>query len=69
MKNNMGPADRITRLILAAIIAVLYFANIITGTWGIVLLILAAVFVLTSFMGFCPLYSLFGVNTCKKKFN
>jgi len=65
----MGPADRITRLILAAIIAVLYFANIITGTWGIVLLILAAVFVLTSFMGFCPLYSLFGVNTCKKKFN
>jgi len=69
MKNNMGPADRITRLILAAIIAVLYFANIITGTWGIVLLILAAVFVLTSFMGFCPLYSLFGINTCKKKFN
>jgi len=69
MKNNIGPADRITRLILAAIIAVLYFANIITGTWGIVLLILAAVFVLTSFMGFCPLYSLFGVNTCKKKFN
>jgi len=69
MKNNMGPADRITRLILAAIIAVLYFANIITGTWGIVLLILAAVFVLTSLMGFCPLYSLFGINTCKKKFN
>ena len=65
----MGPADRITRLILAAIIAVLYFANIITGTWGIVLLILAAVFVLTSLMGFCPLYSLFGINTCKKKFN
>jgi hypothetical protein len=69
MKNNIGPADRITRLILAAIIAVLYFTNIITGTLGIVLLILAAVFVLTSFMGFCPLYSLFGVNTCKKKFN
>jgi fatty acid desaturase len=69
MKNNMGPADRITRLILAAIIAVLYFTNIFTGIWGIVLLILAGVFVLTSFMGFCPLYSLFGVNTCKKKFN
>ena len=65
----MGAADRITRLIIAAIIALLYFTNTISGTFGIILLALAFVFVLTSFMGFCPLYSLFGINTCKKKFN
>ena len=66
MKTNMGSIDRIFRLLIAAVIAYLYFANIITGTWGIVLLVLGAVFVLTSFIGFCPLYTLVGVNTCKK---
>lgn len=63
----MGSVDRIARLIIAAIIAALYFTNTITGTIGIVLLILAAVFLLTSFIGFCPLYSPFGFNTCNKK--
>jgi len=67
MKKNMGSADRITRLVLAAIIAVLYFTNTITGTLGIVLLTLGAIFVLTSFISFCPLYLPFGINTCKKK--
>ena len=66
MKTNMGSVDRIFRLLVAAVIAYLYFANIITGTWGIILLVLGAVFVLTSFIGFCPLYTLVGVNTCKK---
>ena len=66
MKTNMGSIDRIFRLLVAAVIAYLYFANIITGTWGIILLVLGAVFVLTSFIGFCPLYTLVGVNTCKK---
>lgn len=67
MKTNMGPVDRIARLVIAAIIAALYFTNIITGTIGIVLLVLAGVFLLTSFIGFCPLYILFGFNTCNKK--
>ena len=67
MKKNMGSADKITRLILAAILVVLYFTNTITGTLGIILLILAAVFVLTSFIGVCPLYLPFGINTCKTK--
>ena len=67
MKKNMGSADRVTRLVLAAIFAVLYFTNTVTGTLGIVLLILGAVFVLTSFISFCPLYLPFGINTCKKK--
>lgn len=66
MKKNMGSADRIIRLIIAAIIVALYFTNRISGTVGIALMILAAVFVLTSFMRFCPLYLPFGIKTTKK---
>ena len=67
MKKNMGNADRIIRLLLAAVIAVLYFTNTITGTLGIVLLVLAGVFVLTGLIGVCPLYALLGLNTCAAK--
>lgn len=67
MKANMGTADRIIRLIVAAIIAVLYFTEVISGTLGVVLLILALVFTLTSFVSFCPLYTPFGISTRKKK--
>lgn len=67
MKKNMGSADRIIRFIIAAIIAVLYFKEIIGGTLGIILLALAGVFVLTSFVSFCPLYAPFGVSTCSVK--
>ncbi|CAN5250099.1 DUF2892 domain-containing protein [soil metagenome] len=67
MKKNMGNADRIIRLILAVVVAVLYFTNTITGTFGIVLLVLAGVFVLTSLVSFCPLYTLVGFNTCPAK--
>ena len=67
MKPNMGTTDKIIRLAIAALIAVLYFTNVIPGTLGIVLLIFAAVFVLTSLISFCPLYPLFGMNTGKKK--
>lgn len=66
MKKNMGSADRIIRLIIAAVIAVLFFTNVISGTLGIVLLVLAGVFVLTSLISFCPLYPLVGINTCLK---
>lgn len=67
MKANMGTADRIIRLIVAAIIAGLYFTEVISGTLGVVLLILALVFTLTSFVSFCPLYTPFGISTRKKK--
>jgi hypothetical protein len=67
MKINMGGADRILRTLVAVAIAVLYFTNVITGTLGIVLLIVAAVFLLTSIVGLCPLYSIFGIRTCPKK--
>ena len=67
MKPNMGGTDRIIRLVVAAIIAVLYFTGTLTGTIGIVALVVAAVFVLTSLVSFCPLYTLIGLNTCSVK--
>ena len=67
MKKNMGNADKVVRVLIAAAIAIAYFTHLITGTLGIILLILGAVFLLTSFVGFCPLYAPFGVSTCKKK--
>ncbi len=60
----MGSADRVIRLIIAAIVGVLYFKEIITGTLGVILLILAGIFVLTSLISFCPLYAPFGLKTC-----
>jgi len=67
MKRNMGNADRFIRILLALVFAYLYFGEIITGTWGIVLLVLGGIFVLTSLIGYCPLYSLVGLNTCGTK--
>lgn len=64
MKKNMGTADRAIRIIIALIIAGLYSGGVIEGTLGIVLLVLAAVFVLTSLISFCPLYVPLGIKTC-----
>jgi hypothetical protein len=66
MKKNMGSIDKIVRILIAIVIAVLFFTNVISGTFGLVLLVLAGVFVLTSLISFCPLYTLVGVNTCPK---
>lgn len=63
MKKNMGIADRVIRVIIAAIIAVLYFTGTIEGTLGIVLMVVAGVFVLTVIFGICPLYLLFGIRS------
>ncbi|HEY1017779.1 MAG TPA: DUF2892 domain-containing protein [Sediminibacterium sp.] len=67
MKKNMGNTDRIIRVIAAIIFSVLYFTGTVTGTVGLVLVILGAVFLATSFISFCPLYTLVGINTCEKK--
>jgi hypothetical protein len=66
MKKNMGSADRIIRLVLAAVMAGLFLGHAVTGTFGIILLALAAIFLLTSLINFCPLYVPLGINTCKK---
>jgi hypothetical protein len=67
MKANMGSADRLIRFVLAVIFAALFFTESVSGTWGIVLMTLAVVFMLTSFVSFCPLYAPFGINTCSTK--
>jgi hypothetical protein len=67
MKKNMGTIDKVIRILVAVVIAILFFTNVITGVLGIVLLALAVIFVLTSLVSFCPLYLPFGINTGKKK--
>ena len=67
MKKNMGSLDKSIRTIIAAIIALLYFTNVINGTIALVLLVVAIVFALTSLINFCPLYKVIGVTSCKMK--
>lgn len=67
MKKNMGSIDKTVRIIIALLIGVLYYTNVISGTLAIILGVLAIVFVLTSFIGFCPLYLPLGINTSKEK--
>jgi hypothetical protein len=67
MKKNMGGLDRIIRIIIVAIIGFLYYNGTIEGTLAYVLLALGGIFLFTSFVSFCPLYSLVGLNTCKAK--
>ena len=64
MKKNMGSTDKIVRFVLAAVFVYLYYAGIVTGTLGIVLLVLAGIFVLTSLVSICPLYKIVGLSTC-----
>jgi uncharacterized protein (DUF58 family) len=63
----MGTTDKIIRLVVVAIIAVLYFAGQITGTAAIILGIIALAFLVTSLIGWCPTYALFGISTRKKE--
>lgn len=67
MKANMGTLDRIARVAVAAVLVVLFLTGTLTGTLAYVLLAVAAVFLLTSVVSVCPLYSLFGFSTCPVK--
>lgn len=67
MKKNMGTADKTIRILAAIVIVGLYFANIISGTIAIILLVFAGIFIITSFISFCPLYYPFGISTNKAK--
>jgi len=68
MKKNIGNLDKFIRILIAAIMVVLYIAEIVSGILGSVLLLLAGAFILTSFLSFCPLYKLFGLTTRKRKY-
>jgi len=65
MKQNVGIFDRTIRILIAAILAILYFTGVVTGTTGTVFLILAAILLLTGILRVCGLYALVGINTCK----
>ena len=65
MNTNMGSTDKIIRLVLAILIGILYYTETISGTLALILGVFAGIFLLTSFISFCPLYMILGVNTCK----
>jgi hypothetical protein len=65
MKPNLSNIDRVVRVLIAALFAYLYFAGIVTGALGIVLLVVGVVFVLTAVVRFCPLYAMFKLSTLK----
>ena len=63
MRQNMGMTDRIVRAVAGVLLLVLYFTNVIAGTWGIIALVVAAVLLITAALGFCPLYVPFKIST------
>jgi hypothetical protein len=63
MKSNMSSTDRIGRVIFAVLVVLLYLMDIISGSVAIVLFVIAAIFVATSAISFCPIYTIFGINT------
>ncbi|MDR9398062.1 DUF2892 domain-containing protein [Salibacter sp.] len=67
MKKNMGSFDTVVRLVLAAVFLFVYFAQDLPGVEGVIMLVLAAAFIITSVFGFCGLYTIFGINTCPMK--
>lgn len=67
MKKNMGVLDRTIRIFIALILVALYYFKVIEGTLAYILLAISGIFLLTSLINFCPLYTLLGVNTCKLK--
>ena len=66
MKKNMGKLDRSVRLLIALVLIGVYFSGIVTGTWGIVILVAAGIMALTSLINSCPLYSVWGISTASK---
>ncbi|WP_076550571.1 YgaP family membrane protein [Maribacter ulvicola] len=67
MKKNMGTTDKFIRYIIAAVLLIAFFTGAVTGALGYIVLAVAGIFILTSFVSFCPLYTLIGANTCKIK--
>jgi len=67
MKKNMGSTDKLIRLALAIVLIVLYWRHVVTETLGIIALVVALIFTITSLLSFCPIYAIFGIKTCKKE--
>jgi hypothetical protein len=69
MKKNMGGLDKVIRLIIALVAGLLVYLEIVDGAVAYILLTITGIFVITSLIGFCPLYGVFGINSCKTKQN
>ena len=67
MKKNMGNADKGIRVLIALVVALLYYNDTIGGTLAYVLMGISIVLLVTSLINFCPLYKVLGINTCKTK--
>lgn len=67
MKSNIGTLDKVIRVLLALSIVALYFTNVISGIITIILLVFSGIFIMTSFISFCPLYLALGISTRKKE--
>ena len=67
MKNNMGGLDKSIRVILALVAGLLVYFEVVDGALAYMLLAITGIFVITSLVGFCPLYGIFGINSCRKK--
>jgi ammonia channel protein AmtB len=67
MKINMGDLDRVIRVAVAGLVLMMLYSGLVTGTWSLILGIIAAIFIITGVVGNCPLYSLLGFNTCPRK--
>ena len=69
MKKNMGGLDKVIRVILALVAGLLVYFEVVEGALAYILLTIMGVFVITSLVGFCPLYGIFGINSCRTKHN
>ena len=67
MKKNMGSYDKLIRLSVAIVLIILYYNGVLAGTIGIIALVVALIFTVTSLISFCPLYAIFGIKTSKKE--
>jgi hypothetical protein len=67
MKKNLGTIDKVVRILIAVVVAVLYFTGVISGALAVILLIVSAVLILTSIVGICPLYIPLGIKTTPKE--
>ncbi len=66
MKANIHDVDKVARIILAIVVAVLFFTGVVSGTVAIILAMIAAFLVVTVFIDFCPIYHFFGISTKRK---
>lgn len=67
MKPNVGTTDKLIRFLIAIVLVALFLFDVLTGTWGIVAIVVASALTLSNILGYCFFYTLIGVNTCKAR--